>query len=121
MHIHDVRVSPADQRGRFLGLMVTKLGGSQGDETGAEGGDGRVLGMAFRNLNTLHGHVQNKLPEGAVVDHDVAIVQTLIDEFRTHLPGGGGVAAAVVAVAASAAAAAAAAPGAAAAAAVAAN
>jgi hypothetical protein len=45
-----------------------------------------------------------------VVAHDVSIVQTLVDEFRTHLPGGGGAEAAAAAAAASAAAAAAAAP-----------
>jgi hypothetical protein len=45
-----------------------------------------------------------------VADHDVAIVQTLVDEFKCHLPGGGGAEAAAKAAAASAAAAAAAAP-----------
>jgi hypothetical protein len=50
------------------------------------------------------------LPAGTVAAHDVQIVQTLIDEWRCHLPGGGGAEAAAAAAAASAAAAAAAAP-----------
>ena len=91
--------------------MVEELGGSRGYEAFEDAADdGGDLGRAFRNLAALHAHVQKNLPEGTVAAHDVAIVQTLVDEFRTHLPGGGGAEAAEAAAAASAAAAAAAAP-----------
>ena len=111
LHIHDARVSSGDRRGQFLGLMVEELGGSRGYEAFEDAADdGGDLGRAFRNLAALHAHVQKNLPEGTVAAHDVAIVQTLVDEFRTHLPGGGGAEAAEAAAAASAAAAAAAAP-----------
>jgi hypothetical protein len=109
LHIHDARTSDEFDRGKFLGLMVEELGGSRGHEAYA-GDDGGRLGTAFRNLGALHKHVGADLPAGTVAAHDVQIVQTLIDEWRCHLPGGGGAEAAAAAAAASAAAAAAAAP-----------
>ena len=119
LHIHDARAAGEDEpRGRFLSLLVDAFGGSAGgeelpggiagtDEVGS--GDASVLKRAFANLEALHAHVR-AFPEGTVADHDVAIVQTLMDEFKCHLPGGGGAEAAAKAAAASAAAAAAAAP-----------
>ena len=109
LHIHDARTSDEFDRGKFLGLMVEELGGSRGHEAYAGDDSGR-LGTAFRNLGALHKHVGADLPAGTVAAHDVQIVQTLIDEWRCHLPGGGGAEAAAAAAAASAAAAAAAAP-----------
>ena len=105
LHIHDARTSDEFDRGKFLGLMVEELGGSRGHEAYA-GDDGGRLGTAFRNLGALHKHVGADLPAGTVAAHDVQIVQTLIDEWRCHLPGGGGAEAAAAAAAASAAAAA---------------
>jgi hypothetical protein len=114
LHIHDARAAGDDEpRGRFLSLLVEAFGGSASDaaleNVGASGDKYAVLKRAFANLEALHAHVRS-FPEGTVADHDVAIVQTLVDEFKCHLPGGGGAEAAAKAAAASAAAAAAAAP-----------
>ena len=116
LHIHDARAAGEDEpRGRFLSMLVDIFGGSAGDVARAGSadeaviGDASVLKCAFANLEALHAHVR-AFPEGTVADHDVAIVQTLVDEFKCHLPGGGGAEAAAKAAAASAAAAAAAAP-----------
>ena len=113
LHIHDARAVGEEEPppGRFLSLLVEAFGGSAGDA--AEGpavvsGDASVLKRAFANLEALHAHVR-AFPEGTVAEHDVAIVQTLVDELKCRLPGGGG-AEAAAAAAASAAAAAAAAP-----------
>jgi len=51
-------------------------------------------------LEALHAHVR-AFPEGTVAEHDVAIVQTLVDELKCRLPGGGGAEAAAKAAAAS--------------------
>ena len=114
LHIHDARAAGEEEPppGRFLSLLVEAFGGSAGDA--AEGpavvsGDASVLKRAFANLEALHAHVR-AFPEGTVAEHDVAIVQTLVDELKCRLPGGGGAEAAAKAAAASAAAAAAAAP-----------
>ena len=118
LHIH----APGEddvETGRFLELLVRRLGGGGGVGSGggetyensaeAEAGDSETLTTAFGNLAQLHQHVK-AFPEGTVAAHDVAIVRTLLDEFGCHLPGGGGAEAAAVAAAASASAAAAAAP-----------
>ena len=113
LHIHDGRAVEEEDKEhkRFLELLVERLGGSKGDVEGTDVSetDATRLTRAFVNLTQLHKHVKG-FPEGTVAEHDVAIVQTLVDEFKCHLPGGGGAEAAAKAAAASAAAAAAAAP-----------
>ena len=97
LHIHDARAAGEEE----------PPGGSShiargGVRRGAPGTPGRrprrclrrrsVPGRAFANLEALHAHVR-AFPEGTVAEHDVAIVQTLVDELKCACPaaaGGGG-------------------------------